>query len=60
VWRARLRLTQGARPDPGFRFAVRYDAAIKRWYQKKCASALAVVALKAVARTSSRGRATTS
>ncbi|MEZ0207114.1 IS110 family transposase, partial [Ideonella sp.] len=30
-------------------FAVRYDAAIKRWYQKKCASALAVVAIKAVA-----------
>jgi transposase len=31
-------------------FAVRYDAAIKRWYQKKCASSLAVVAIKAVAR----------
>ncbi len=30
-------------------FAVRYDAAIKRWYQKKCASTLAVVAIKAVA-----------
>lgn len=30
-------------------FAVRYDAAIKRWYQKKCANALAVVAIKAVA-----------
>ena len=30
-------------------FAVRYDAAIKRWYQKKCASGLAVVAIKAVA-----------
>ena len=30
-------------------FAVRYDAAIKRWYQKKCASALSVVAIKAVA-----------
>jgi transposase len=30
-------------------FAVRYDATIKRWYQKKCASSLAVVALKAVA-----------
>lgn len=30
-------------------FAVRYDAAIKRWYQKKCASSLAVVAIKAVA-----------
>lgn len=30
-------------------FAVRYDAAIKRWYQKKCASNLAVVAIKAVA-----------
>ena len=28
---------------------MRYDAAIKRWYQKKCASALAVVAIKAVA-----------
>jgi hypothetical protein len=28
---------------------VRYDAAIKRWYQKKCASGLAVVAIKAVA-----------
>ena len=24
-------------------FAVRYDAAIKRWYQKKCASSLSVV-----------------
>jgi len=23
---------------------VRYDATIKRWYQKKCASSLAVVA----------------
>ena len=30
-------------------FAVRYDAAIKRWYQKKCANTLAVVAIKAVA-----------
>jgi transposase len=30
-------------------FAVRYDATIKRWYQKKCASSLSVVALKAVA-----------
>jgi transposase len=30
-------------------FAIRYDATIKRWYQKKCASALQVVALKAVA-----------
>jgi len=30
-------------------FAVRYDATIKRWYQKKCASSLAVVAIKAVA-----------
>jgi len=30
-------------------FAVRHDAAIKRWYQKKCACALAVVAIKAVA-----------
>ena len=30
-------------------FAVRYDAAIKRWYQKKWASSLAVVAIKAVA-----------
>lgn len=30
-------------------FAVRYDAAIKRWYQKKCAKGLAVVAIKAVA-----------
>jgi transposase len=30
-------------------FAVRYDAVIKRWYQKKCASGLAVVAIKAVA-----------
>lgn len=30
-------------------FAVRYDAAIKRWYQKKCTNALAVVAIKAVA-----------
>ncbi len=30
-------------------FAVRYDAAIKRWYQKKCAGSLSVVAIKAVA-----------
>ncbi|MFM8900062.1 MAG: IS110 family transposase [Burkholderiales bacterium] len=30
-------------------FAVRYDAAIKRWYQKKCTSSLSVVAIKAVA-----------
>jgi transposase len=30
-------------------FAVRYDAAIKRWYQRKCASSLSVVAIKAVA-----------
>ena len=30
-------------------FAVRYDAAIKRWYQKKCANGLTVVAIKAVA-----------
>ena len=30
-------------------FAVRYDAAIKRWYQKKCANNLSVVAIKAVA-----------
>jgi transposase len=30
-------------------FAVRYDAAIKRWYQKKCANSLSVVAIKAVA-----------
>jgi transposase len=30
-------------------FAVRYDAQIKRWYQKKCASSLSVVAIKAVA-----------
>ena len=30
-------------------FAVRYDAVIKRWYQRKCAKTLAVVALKAVA-----------
>lgn len=30
-------------------FAVRYDATIKRWYQKKCAASLAVVAIKAVA-----------
>jgi transposase len=30
-------------------FAVRYDVTIKRWYQKKCASSLTVVALKAVA-----------
>jgi transposase len=30
-------------------FAVRYDPVIKRWYQKKCASTLAVVAIKAVA-----------
>lgn len=30
-------------------FAVRYDAVIKRWYQKKCAAKLSVVAIKAVA-----------
>lgn len=30
-------------------FAVRHDAAIKRWYQKKCESSLSVVAIKAVA-----------
>jgi transposase len=30
-------------------FAGRYYAAIKRWYQKECASSLAVVAIKAVA-----------
>jgi transposase len=30
-------------------FAVRYDATIKRWYQKKCAGSLSVVAIKAVA-----------
>ncbi|MBP8295236.1 MAG: transposase [Burkholderiales bacterium] len=30
-------------------FAVRYDAQIKRWYQKKSAKTLPVVAIKAVA-----------
>ena len=30
-------------------FAVRFDATIKRWYQRKCASSLSVVAIKAVA-----------
>ena len=30
-------------------FAVRYDAVIKRWYQKKCSAKLSVVAIKAVA-----------
>ena len=30
-------------------FAVRYDATIRRWYQKKCARSLSVVAVKAVA-----------
>ena len=30
-------------------FAVRYDAVIRRWYQKKLASSLEVVAIKAVA-----------
>jgi len=30
-------------------FAVRYDATIKRWYQKKCTGSLSVVAIKAVA-----------
>jgi transposase len=30
-------------------FAVRYDVTIKRWYQKKCAGSLSVVAIKAVA-----------
>ena len=28
---------------------MRFDATIKRWYQKKCASSLSVVAIKAVA-----------
>jgi transposase len=28
---------------------VRFDATIKRWYQKKCASSQSVVAIKAVA-----------
>lgn len=31
------------------RFAVRYDATIKRFYQKKCSKTLTVVAIKAVA-----------
>lgn len=30
-------------------FAIRYDAVVKRWYQKKCAKRLPVVAIKAVA-----------
>jgi transposase len=30
-------------------FAIRYDSVIRRWYQKKCANTLVVVALKAVA-----------
>jgi transposase len=30
-------------------FAVRYDTTIKRWYQKKCATRLSVIAIKAVA-----------
>lgn len=30
-------------------FAVRFDATIKRWYQKKCAGRLSVIAIKAVA-----------
>lgn len=30
-------------------FAVRYDATVKRWYQRKCASRLSVIAIKAVA-----------
>ncbi len=30
-------------------FAVRYDATIRRWYQRKCASRLSVIAIKAVA-----------
>jgi transposase len=30
-------------------FAIRYDPTVKRWYQRKCASALSVVAIKAVA-----------
>ncbi|TDR79939.1 IS110 family transposase [Paludibacterium purpuratum] len=30
-------------------FAVRYDPTVKRWYQRKCTSALSVVAIKAVA-----------
>lgn len=30
-------------------FAVRYDAVIKRWYQRKCAKSKTVVAIKAVA-----------
>ena len=37
-------------------FAVRYDATIKRWYQKKCAGSLSVVALKAVAHKLARAR----
>ncbi len=30
-------------------FAVRYDDTIRRWFQKKCAKTLQVVAIKAVA-----------
>lgn len=30
-------------------FAVRYDETIRRWFQKKCAKTLQVVAIKAVA-----------
>jgi len=30
-------------------FAVRYDETIRRWFQKKCAQSLQVVAIKAVA-----------
>jgi len=30
-------------------FAVRYDATIKHWYQKKCTGSLSLVAIKAVA-----------
>jgi len=30
-------------------FAIRYDAQIKRWYQKKAARTMPVIAIKAVA-----------
>jgi len=41
-----MKATDGSMPTI---FAVRYDAAIKRWYQKKSANSLSVVAIKAVA-----------
>ncbi|MCP5256095.1 MAG: transposase [Zoogloeaceae bacterium] len=63
--RKRRRQHQVRQPAPGLglveaaHFAVRYNERIKRFYQKKSARTLPVVAIKAVAH-SWRGRATTS